>query len=101
MSGTCFKCGRRGHWAATCDQRPCSKCLVPLDLHTEAGIIECAWRGMPCAVCGNAPHPELARDCAMYISYTDSDADRQIRSRTAWHRDADPDTFYRLTRNTR
>lgn len=92
----CFKCHRPGHWAKDCDTRPCPKCRVGLHLHTEAGIVECAWRGRPCSGCGFPPHPDGAPGrCTSYSSDEDTAAGRELRSRTAWHRSADPDSFYR------
>ncbi len=97
----CFNCGRPGHWAKDCDRQACRKCMAPMDLHTEAGIIECAWRGPACGGCGQPPHPDHAPGrCARYTQLYDTQADRDIRLRTPWHRDADPDTFYRSPRQS-
>lgn len=108
----CFNCKRPGHWAADCDTQPCTKCGTRLDLHTEAGITECAWRGRPCKDCDHPPHPagsygpcsipwctpEHSR-CDRYSHPLDTQADRDIRQRTPWFRDASPDTFYRTPRH--
>lgn len=96
MTGACFKCQRPGHWAKDCDTGPCPKCRVPLPLHTQLGIIECAWRCQPCLTCGHPPHPDgAAGRCARYEHPSDTQRDRDLRGLTAWRRDADPDLFYR------
>ena len=93
----CFKCKRPGHWAKDCSDAPCRKCRMPLSLHTQLGAIECAWRGQPCGTCGQPPHPDGAEGrCARYAAEDDTDPDRSLRAITAWRRDADPDSLYRL-----
>jgi len=92
----CFNCGRPGHWAKDCDRQACPKCQYAIDRHTQAGMIECAWRGPACKTCQNPPHPDRAPDrCQRYDHPSDTDQARGLRALSAWHRDADPDTFYR------
>lgn len=82
-----------------CDKR-CGKCGVTEHQHTQAGRIECAWRGRPCVTCGCPPHPDnidtddsrtphtpIAAFCARYSHPADTLADRELRRSTAWHRD--------------
>ena len=108
MDSTCFNCQRSGHWAKECPLGACPKCQVRLDLHTQAGMVECAWRGCPCTNCGCPPHPDSTRAarsltlntpsaefCRRYEHPDDSEQDRGVRALTDWHRDADPGTFYR------
>lgn len=91
----CYKCGRWGHWAAQCDRQPCPKCLVRLDRHTRAGLVECAWRGHACQNCANPPHPDGAPGrCARYTHPEDTDTARGLRAVTPWRRNSDPATWY-------
>jgi Zinc knuckle len=95
-TGVCYNCKRPGHWAKDCDKSECPKCLVRLDRHTEAGILECAWRGPRCTTCNRPPHPDGAPGrCARYTHSGDTEADQYIRRNMPWHRSADPDSFYR------
>jgi hypothetical protein len=67
-----------------------------MHLHTQLGVIECAWRGQPCVSCGQPPHPDgAAGRCASYSHPSDSQRDRGLRAVSAWVRGADPDSFYR------
>ena len=67
----------------------CLRCAMPLHQHTQAGLIECAWRGYPCEVCGQPPHPDNAEGrCARYQNVYDTDRERQLRAITPWSRDA-------------
>jgi hypothetical protein len=69
--------------------RFCPRCNIPVHQHTQAGLIECAWRGYPCLNCGQPPHPDYAPGrCDRYTHPADTLAGREIRGRTPWRRDA-------------
>jgi hypothetical protein len=67
----------------------CLRCGVPMHQHTQAGLIECAWRGYPCVNCGHPPHPDNAPNrCERYTHQADTLRERELRLLTAWKRDA-------------
>ena len=108
-------CGGTG-----CGKNRCDQCGIPRAHHTDAGRVECAWRGQPCTTCGKPPHPDwhigrgadyhhpsdadipAARRnlmpgperCERYAHPDDTPERRAIRESTPWRRMADPGTFY-------
>ena len=99
LDSKCFRCQRHGHIQAECT-RQCGKCLKPVNQHTVAGLIECAWRGHACETCGWPPHPDGAPDrCARYRNEHDSFDDRAVRQLTPWRRDNDRPCYYRAPWN--